>query len=76
MRQWQPDSAKLRKSGRARIKDAARNMDVGNGVTIKKDSALMVIEDQSANRKCGGNCREQEIITTRTSIHSIPAAPC
>jgi len=27
--------------------------------------ALMVIKDQSANRKCGGNCREQKIVTAR-----------
>jgi hypothetical protein len=65
MRQWQPDSAKLRKSGRPRIKDPARNVDVRDGVAIKKDGALMVIKDQSANRKRGGNCREQKIVTAR-----------
>ena len=54
MRQRQPDGAKLKQAGRSRIKDPPRNVDVRHGVAIKKDGALMVIEDQSANRKCGG----------------------
>jgi hypothetical protein len=65
VRQRQPDSAKFRKSGRARIKNTARNVDVSHRVTIKKDGALKVKEDQSANRKCGRNCREQKIVTAR-----------
>jgi len=36
-----------------------------NSVTIKKDGALMVIEEQSANRKCGRDCREKKIVTAR-----------
>jgi hypothetical protein len=40
-------------------------MDMGNGVAKKKHGALMVIEDQSANRKCGRDCREQQIVTAR-----------
>jgi hypothetical protein len=65
MRQRQPDGAKLKKAGCPRIKDAARNVDVRYGVAIKKDGALMVIEDQSANRKCGRDSREQQIVTAR-----------
>ncbi len=65
MRQRQPDCAKLKKAGRTRIKDSARNVDVSYGVAIKKDGALMVIEDQSANRKCGTDDREQQIVTAR-----------
>ena len=76
MRQRQPDSAKLKQAGRARIKDPARNVDVGNGVAIKKDGALMVIEDQSANRKCGRDCGEQQVVTARRGVHSMTAAPC
>src|SRR5579871_253959 len=75
MRQRQPDGAKLKKTGRSRIKDAPRDVDVRNGVAIKKDGALMVIKDQGANRKYGGNCCEQKIITTRGGVHSITAAP-
>ena len=63
VRKWQPDGAKLKKAGRSRIKDAARNVDVRHGVAIKKDGALMVIKDQGANRKCGRDCREQPIVT-------------
>lgn len=65
MRQRQPDGAKLKKTGCSRIKDPARNVDVCYCVAIKKDGALMVIKDQSANRKCGGNYREQPIVTAR-----------
>ena len=65
MRQRQPDGAKLKKAGRSRIEDAPRNVDVRHGVAIKKDGALMVIKDQSANRKSGGDCREQQIVTAR-----------
>ena len=65
MRQRQPDGAKLKKAGRSRIKDTPRNVDVRHGVAIKKDGALMVIKDQSANRKCGRDCREQQIVTAR-----------
>ena len=68
MRQRQPDSAKLKKPGCSRVKDPARNVDVRNGVTIKKDGALMVIENQSANRKCGRNCGEQQIVTARSGV--------
>lgn len=65
MRQRQPNSAKLKKSGRLRIKDTPRDVDVRDSVAIKKDGALMVIKDQSANRKCGSNCREQRVVTAR-----------
>lgn len=65
MRQRQPDGAKLKKAGRSRIKDAARNVDMRHSIAIKKNGALMVIEDQGASRKCGRNCREQQIVTAR-----------
>src|SRR6476620_5898614 len=70
MRQRQPDGAKLKKARRSRIKDPARNVDVRDGVAIKKDGALMVIKNQSANRKCGRYCGEQQVVTERTSVHS------
>ncbi len=63
MRQRKPDGAKLKQAGRSRIKDSARYVDVRYSVAIKKDGALMVIEDQSANRKCGRDRREQQIVT-------------
>ncbi|HWG39980.1 MAG TPA: hypothetical protein VN658_05490 [Candidatus Acidoferrales bacterium] len=53
----------MKHAGRSRIEDPARNVDVGDGIAIKKNGALMVIENQSANRKCGGDCREQQIVT-------------
>ena len=65
MRQRQPDGAKLKESGCPRIKDAASDVDVSDSVAIKKDGALMVIKDQSANRKYGGDCREQQVVTAR-----------
>jgi hypothetical protein len=65
VRQRQPDGAELEKAGRSRIEDPARNVDVRYGVAIKKDGAMMVIEDQSANRKCGRDCREKKIVTAR-----------
>ena len=49
MRQRQPDGAKLKNARRSRIEDPAGNVDVRDGIAIKKDGALMVIEDQSAN---------------------------
>jgi hypothetical protein len=30
----------------------------------------MVIEDQSANRKYGRNCGEQQVVTARRGVHS------
>jgi hypothetical protein len=63
MRQRQPDGAELKKPRCARIEDSAGNVDVRDGIAIKKDGALMVIKDQSANRKCGGDRREQQIVT-------------
>jgi hypothetical protein len=66
VRERQPNSAKLKKAGRSRIKDTPRNVDVRDRVAIKKDGALMVVKDQSANRKCSSNCREQRVVTTRS----------
>lgn len=65
MRQRQPDSAKLKKAGSARIKDTPRDVNVRDRVAIKKDGALMVIKDQGANGKCGCDGREQRVVTAR-----------
>src|SRR5262249_9146237 len=59
VRQRQPYGAELDQAGSSRIKDTPGNIDVGNGVAIKKNGALMVIKDQSANSNYGRNSREQ-----------------
>src|SRR6478736_2145461 len=69
MRQRQPNGTQLKQSGRSRIKNPAGNIEVGNGVAIKKDGALTIIKDQGANGDDGGNPRELQQITTRRGVH-------